>query len=77
MEIVKFKDGTYGIRRDCFLIPGVPSYEFLDKRDAYWWTKGEYKNHFAFDTIEKAKTRLEQISAVVVKVEDYGEPITA
>lgn len=44
MKIIKFNDGTYGIRRGWLW----PFYSYLDMKvkDGYWWTSMEYSGHF-------------------------------
>jgi len=74
MVIVKFKDKTYGIRRDCRI--SASGFEFLDKRDNYWWAGAEYQPNYSFTKLEQAQARLEEYKNIKTEVPDYGEVIS-
>lgn len=55
-RIVKFSDGTYGVRKWCFL-----GYKMLDIYDCdYWWYGNGYWSVYCKGTLEEAKNALEK-----------------
>lgn len=62
-RIVKFKDGTYGIRRGYFL------YSYRDLKDPiFWWGI----NSYSFKDCRGSIDRVEQLFSYT---QDVGEPI--
>ena len=54
-RIVKFNDGTYGVRKWTFI-----GYLMLDINDAdYWWYGVDYQKTYCRCTLEQAKTALD------------------
>lgn len=52
MELVRFNDNTYGIRRRHWL---PLEYSFLDVKDeSYWWYGNDYINKYCKTSYEKA-----------------------
>jgi len=64
VEIVKFKDGTYAVRKKTWF----GSYKYLDKDagDPYWWDR---------DHMPYAKVTLEEARELHKAVFDIGTPI--
>ncbi len=55
MEVVRFKNGMYGVRRSRFWF----DYEFLDMREdkqSNWWAQHENVVKYCQGTLEDAKT---------------------
>jgi hypothetical protein len=48
--IVKFIDGTYGIRKKVH-----EGYMFMDNTDGSWWTESKRYKYCRFETLEAAK----------------------
>ena len=73
MKIVKFKDGTYGIRK-WHLFEG---YSFLRKdvdSDDWWSSDGAIDAYCKMGSLEYAKTKLE--TYLRPRDRDYGKPIS-
>ncbi len=61
MKIVKFKDGTYGIRKLTII-----GYQFLDIEKAdYWWFNKEYVNTKCKGTLEQTKEAMKKHKEVI------------
>jgi len=75
MVIVKFKDNSYGIRRISVLSALNGTFEFLDKKDNYWWGGSEYHQNYSFKSLEDAKKRLGDYMAIKPVAPDYGEVV--
>lgn len=81
MEIVKFKDGTYGIRRTTgFWL--FKSYEYLyrtlniaEGHDKNEWRTDPSKRHTSFYDYKKAKHVFDIVSPEQYKPKDYGTPV--
>lgn len=56
MKLVKFNDGTFGVRRGWFF------YQFADKQDQfYWWSKTENVEEYSKCTEERAREILARL----------------
>lgn len=62
MKLVKFKDGTWGVRRRVAF-----TYQFLDMDSTTWWERMSAVNRFCRGTEEQARKLLETMT-------DTGEP---
>lgn len=64
MKIVKFKDGSYGIRKGVLFF-----YSYLDLfNQSYWW-------HFGYKTMAYCRGTLEECEKLYNLMTDKGEPI--
>ena len=69
MKLVKFANGTYGIRQGWFFL----TYEYLDKRATQFWSSQQAVSRFCeFDTLDEAEQRLADFH---YPRRDYGTPI--
>ncbi len=81
MRIVKFNDGTFGIRKLTFC--GFAFYDFTMGNHEYWWTAGLPGSKYLYDgscrtTEEDAKEvfcRLSKLSKPKPNVKDNGTAI--
>ena len=63
MQIVKFKNGTYGIRKGIFFY----KYKDLVAKKGYWWDRAsEFYNSSCQDTKEK-------VEIIYTNLQDKGE----
>lgn len=69
MKIVKFKDGTFGVRKGFFW-----HYQYLDvSSESYWWNSTKYINTYAkVPSLEEAETMLVNQKP---QVKDRGTPV--
>jgi hypothetical protein len=69
VKIVKFKDGTYGVRRVSFWVP-FPWFEYLDLRSnsLYWWDQRDAYFTDCQGTLAEAQARMNRAT-------DKGRPI--
>jgi hypothetical protein len=63
MKIVKFKNGTYGIRKWTLF-----GYKFLSRSGRYWWHHRNFLDYCQFERLNDARERYEAKN-------DYGEVV--
>lgn len=66
MEIVKFKNGTFGVRRRVGLFS--KRYQFLSSTRGYWWGINYRAEYCELETKEDAETLMNSAY-------DVGEPV--
>lgn len=64
MEIVKFKDGKYAVRKGYFKY----TYEYLDKNSLIWWNSTSARNSYCKCSLKRAQELLNIVN-------DKGTPI--
>lgn len=71
MEIVKFEDDTYGIRKGNSF-----NYQFADLRvnEHYWWFDGHYRLGRCNGTLEQAEEAYKRYVDIEKKLKDKGKP---
>jgi hypothetical protein len=82
-EIVKFRNGKFGIRKYSWLgndYGFFGGYVYLDKTSSYWWPNSHkwVERYSQFDDLESTQKRLEEFkkTPIMVKVpKDSGEPV--
>ncbi len=69
MKLVKFKDGTYGVRRWRYL---WLQYEFASMLSPTWFSTPEYVLQHCHGTREQAEKRMNELQP---NLDDIGEPV--
>ena len=67
MQIVKFKNGKYAVRKRSFLLFGTYVYLDLETKH-HWWTKDRNCFPDCLGTREECESSLEHVA-------DYGTPV--
>jgi hypothetical protein len=68
MKIIKFEDGTYGIRKRSFLYLGGFVYFDFTSRRHFWWRLNEFPNDI--------RTDLAAAKRVISRLKDKGTEVT-